>query len=139
MDLKELFELVGMAGLLAAMILFTVFSKGREARVRRKILKSISEEDKKKPEDTIKPVFFETIGGKELPVQLGFYSPGRIVMLPLAFWHGSLLHLSVWVPVTGPCSSSWIIVTISSGCVWHFRFLWQDSWCLDELRFMIHL
>ena len=43
MDLKELFELVGMAGLVAALILFTVFSKVREARVRRKILKSISE------------------------------------------------------------------------------------------------
>ena len=41
MDLKELFELVGMAGLVAAMILFTVFSKGREARVRKKIYKSI--------------------------------------------------------------------------------------------------
>ena len=81
MDPKELFELVGMAGLVAAMILFTVFSKGREARVRRKILKSISEEDKKKPEDTIKPVFFERIGGQELPVQLGFYSPGRIVKI----------------------------------------------------------
>ena len=80
-DLKELFELVGMAGLVAALILFTVFSKGREARVRRKILKSISEEEKKKPEDSIKPVFFETIGGKELPVQLGFYSPGRIVKI----------------------------------------------------------
>ena len=65
----------------AALILFTVFSKGREARVRRKIFKSISEEDKKKPEDTIKPVFFERIGGQELPVQLGFYSPGRIVKI----------------------------------------------------------
>ena len=83
MDLKELFELVGMAGLVAALILFTVFSKGREARVRRKILKSISEEEKKKPEDSIKPVFFETIGGKELPVQLRFYSPGRIVKIAL--------------------------------------------------------
>ena len=69
------------SGLVAALILFTVFSKGREARVRRKILKSISEEEKKKPEDSIKPVFFETIGGKELPVQLGFYSPGRIVKI----------------------------------------------------------
>ena len=83
MDPKELFELVGMAGLVAALILFTIFSKGREARVRRKILKSISEEDKKKPEDSIKPVFFETIGGKELPVQLGFYSPGRIVKIAM--------------------------------------------------------
>ena len=41
MDPKELFELVGMAGLLAALILFTIFSKGREARVRKKIYKSI--------------------------------------------------------------------------------------------------
>ena len=83
MDPKELFELVGMVGLVAALILFTVFSKGREARVRKKILKSISEEEKKKPEDSIKPVFFETIGGQELPVQLGFYSPGRIVKIAM--------------------------------------------------------
>ena len=83
LDPKELFELVGMVGLVAALILFTVFSKGREARVRKKILKSISEEEKKKPEDSIKPVFFETIGGQELPVQLGFYSPGRIVKIAM--------------------------------------------------------
>lgn len=83
MDPKELFELVGMVGLVAALILFTVFSKGREARVRKKILKSISEEEKKKPEDSIKPVFFETIGGQELPVQLGFYSLGRIVKIAM--------------------------------------------------------
>ena len=70
-------------GLVAALILFTIFSKGREARVRKKILKSISEEEKKKPEDSVKPVFFETIGGQELPVQLGFYSPGRIVKIAM--------------------------------------------------------
>ena len=44
-------------GLVAALILFTIFSKGREARVRRKIFKSISEEEKKKPEDSIKTPF----------------------------------------------------------------------------------
>lgn len=59
------------------------FLSGYVNMVRRKILKSISEEDKKKPEDSIKPVFFETIGGKELPVQLGFYSPGRIVKIAM--------------------------------------------------------
>lgn len=76
MDPKELFELVGMAGLLAALILFTIFSKGREARVRRKIYKSISEEEKKNPGETMEPVFFEQIQGQEIPVRLGFYSGG---------------------------------------------------------------
>lgn len=28
-------------------------------------------------------MFFETIGGQELPVQLGFYSPGRIVKIAM--------------------------------------------------------
>lgn len=83
MDPKELFELVGMAGLLAALILFTIFSKGREARVRRKIYKSISEEEKKNPGETMEPVFFEQIQGQEIPVRLGFYSGGRMVKIAL--------------------------------------------------------
>ena len=83
MDPKELFELVGMAGLLAALILFTIFSKGREARVRRKIYKSISEEEKKNPGETMEPVFFEQIQGQEIPVRLGFYSSGRMVKIAL--------------------------------------------------------
>ena len=83
MDPKELFELVGMAGLLAALILFTIFSKGREARVRRKIYKSISEKEKKNPGETMEPVFFEQIQGQEIPVRLGFYSGGRMVKIAL--------------------------------------------------------
>lgn len=83
MDPKELFELVGMVGLVAALILFTIFSEGREARVRRKVYKSISEEKKKNPEETMKPVFFEQIEGQEIPVQLGFYSGGRIARITL--------------------------------------------------------
>ena len=103
MDPKELFELVGMAGLVAALILFTIFSKGREARVRRKIYKSISEEKKKNPEETMKPVFFEQIEGQEIPVQLGFYSGGRIARITLILL---LINLS-------PGMLAWLFTAVS--------------------------
>ena len=103
MDPKELFELVGMAGLVAALILFTIFSKGREARVRRKVYKSISEEKKKNPEETMKPVFFEQIEGQEIPVQLGFYSGGRIARITLILL---LINLS-------PGMLAWLFTAVS--------------------------
>ena len=96
MDMLELLKLTGMMGLIAALILFSVFSEGRKARVRRKIFKSISEEEnssfklfgkkkrsQKSGQDTMEPVFFETVNGQEVPVQLGFYSGGRIVKMAL--------------------------------------------------------
>lgn len=96
MDMLELLKLTGMMGLIAALILFSVFSEGRKARVRRKIFKSISEEEnssfklfgkkkrsEKSGQDTMEPVFFETVNGQEIPVQLGFYSGGRIVKMAL--------------------------------------------------------
>lgn len=51
MDPKELFELVGMVGLAAALILFTVFSKGREARVRKRFLR-VSAKKKRRNQKT---------------------------------------------------------------------------------------
>lgn len=103
MDPKELFELVGMVGLVAALILFTIFSEGREARVRRKVYKSISEEKKKNPEETMKPVFFEQIEGQEIPVQLGFYSGGRIARITLILL---LINLS-------PSMLAWLFTAVS--------------------------
>ncbi len=103
MDPKELFELVGMAGLVAALILFTIFSKGREARVRRKIYKNISEEKNKNSNETMKPVFFEQIEGQEIPVQLGFYSGGRIARITLILL---LINLS-------PGMLAWLFTAVS--------------------------
>ena len=103
MDPKELFELVGMAGLVAALILFTIFSKGREARVRRKISKNISEEKNKNSNETMKPVFFEQIEGQEIPVQLGFYSGGRIARITLILL---LINLS-------PGMLAWLFTAVS--------------------------
>lgn len=93
MDPKELLELIGTIGLVAALILFTAFSNGRRARVKRKIYKSISVEEeqkknrkknrKKKEKPAMEPVFFENVQGRELPVQLGFYSKGRIAKMAI--------------------------------------------------------
>ena len=115
MDPKELFELVGMVGLVAALILFTIFSKGREARVRRKVYKSISEEKKKNPEETMKPVFFEQIEGQEIPVQLGFYSGGRIARIALILL---LINLS-------PSMLAWLFTAVSCIGTGDWTLLWQ--------------
>lgn len=115
MDPKELFELVGMAGLVAALLLFTIFSKGREARVRRKVYKSISEEKKKNPEETMKPVFFEQIEGQEIPVQLGFYSGGRIARIALILL---LINLS-------PGMLAWLFTAVSCIGTGDWTLLWQ--------------
>ncbi|MDY5073613.1 MAG: hypothetical protein SPE89_04595, partial [Fusicatenibacter saccharivorans] len=47
------------------------------------IYKSISEEEKKNPGETMETVFFEQIQGQEIPVRLGFYSGGRMVKIAL--------------------------------------------------------
>ena len=129
MDPKELFELVGMAGLVAALLLFTIFSKGREARVRRKVYKSISEEKKKNPEETMKPVFFEQIEGQEIPVQLGFYSGGRIARIALILL---LINLS-------PSMLAWLFTAVSCIGTGDWTLLWQLDYSYNVVWLCLYL
>lgn len=111
MEWGELIKLTGMLGLVAALILFTVFSKGRSARVQRKVFQSISEEGKRQ-EDAVEPVFFETIDGQEVPVKIGFYSAKRIVKMVLILL---LVNAST-------CIVAWILTA--------FRSMISGDWTL---------
>lgn len=134
MDPKELLELIGTIGLVAALILFTAFSNGRRARVKRKIYKSISVEEeqkknrkknrKKKEKPAMEPVFFENVQGRELPVQLGFYSKGRIAkMAILLLLINASTCLLAWVLTAIQCvrSGDWSLfsqLNYSSNVIW---------------------
>ena len=89
------FELVGMAGVVFGLILFTAFSDGRGEEWRRVIFRTEKSRARRvqslltvtKGEDiedkTAKAVFFEQVGGERVPVQISFYTPFRVLMMLL--------------------------------------------------------
>ena len=90
-------ELALMGGAAFGLIMFTIFSQGRGARVRRLIFRSRNDAG---PADSLVsgPVFFEKVGGELKPVRLSFYTPSRVfAFLAATFAAIFLPALTAWV------------------------------------------
>ena len=111
------------------------------------IYKSISEEEKKNPGETMETVFFEQIQGQEIPVRLGFYSGGRMVKIALILLLTNLSpSILAWLFTAVSCigTGDWALLgqlDYSYNVVWlclPCRFPWPGLLYSAESRFMIH-
>lgn len=73
------FDTAAMFGMFFALIFFGVFSNGRNSIIKR-IIYSGQKDETIINHETV-PVFYENIDGREKPVELRFYTPGRIISL----------------------------------------------------------
>ena len=99
-------ELALMGGAVFGLIMFTVFSQGRGARVRRVFFKSQDEAAAAGKPLVSGPVFFERIDGVRKPVRLRFYTPMRVITA----------LLGTFVVVFLPALAAWAVTALRVAC-----------------------
>jgi len=130
---SRLTELALMSGLVFGLILFTVFSEGRGARVRRLIFSGSGASPAAERSLLTGPVFFEKLNGVRKPVKLRFYTPFRVLAwiagvifgIGLPAWLALLFTLLGGKPLSGinfGCGAAWYCLSVPVAIAYTAKF-----------------